>query len=126
MRGYFLDVSNAGGFGVLGASGMPAERVREAIRTTRALTDRPFGVNVIIDEEDDADRELILDGMRGDQSWRERQTWSLGRWSRPLAWLSVIWIVLFSPVFLYPFALNPSSWLIVGTFLVLLACVIWS
>ena len=48
-------------------------------------------------------------GMRGDQSWRERQTWSLGRWSRPLAWLSVIWIILFSPVFLYPFALNPAS-----------------
>jgi amino acid transporter len=60
-------------------------------------------------------------GMRGDQSWRERQTWSLGRWSRPLAWLSVIWIVLFSPVFLYPFALNPASWIIVGAFLLLLA-----
>jgi amino acid transporter len=60
-------------------------------------------------------------GMRGDQSWRQKQTWSLGRWSRPLATLSVIWIVLFSPVFLYPFALNPASWLIVGTFLVLLA-----
>ena len=60
-------------------------------------------------------------GMRGDQSWRERQTWSLGRWSRPLAWLSVIWIVLFSPVFLFPFALNPASWIIVGVFLILLA-----
>jgi amino acid transporter len=60
-------------------------------------------------------------GMRGDQSWRERQTWSLGRWSRPLAWISVIWIVLFSPVFLYSFALNPASWLIVGAFIVLLA-----
>ena len=60
-------------------------------------------------------------GMRGNQAWRERQTWSLGRWSRPLAWLSVIWIVLFSPVFLYSFALNPASWLIVGAFLVLLA-----
>jgi amino acid transporter len=59
-------------------------------------------------------------GMRGDQSWRQRQTWSLGRWSKPLAWLSVIWIVLFSPVFLYPFALNPASWLIVGAFMVLL------
>jgi amino acid transporter len=60
-------------------------------------------------------------GMRGDQSWRERQTWSLGRWSRPFAWLSVIWIVLFSPVFLYPFALNPASLAIVGTFIILLA-----
>jgi len=59
-------------------------------------------------------------GLRGDQSWRQRQTWSLGRWSRPLAWLAIIWIVLFSPVFLYPFALNPASWLIVGAFLVLL------
>ena len=60
-------------------------------------------------------------GMRGDQSWREHQTWSLGRWSRPLAWLSVIWILLFSPVFLFPFELNPASWLIVGTFLAALA-----
>jgi amino acid transporter len=59
-------------------------------------------------------------GMRGDQSWRDHQTWSLGRWSRPLAWLSVIWIILFSPVFLYPFALNPASWLIVGAFIVAL------
>ena len=60
-------------------------------------------------------------GMRGDQSWRDRQTWSLGGLSRPFAWLAVIWIVLFSPVFLYPFALNPASWLIVGAFIVLLA-----
>jgi amino acid transporter len=59
-------------------------------------------------------------GMRGDQSWRSRQTWSLGTWSKPMAWLSVIWIILFSPVFLYPFALNPASWIIVGSFLVLL------
>ena len=60
-------------------------------------------------------------GMRGDQSWRERQTWSLGRWSRPLALLSVIWIILLTPIFLYPFALNPASWLIVGVMLILLA-----
>jgi hypothetical protein len=64
---------------------------------------------------------VIWLGMRGNQSWRERQTWSLGRWSRPFAWLSVIWIVLFSPVFLYSFSLNPASWIIVGAFIVLLA-----
>jgi amino acid transporter len=63
----------------------------------------------------------IFLGLRGDQGWRQRQTWSLGRWSRPLGWISVIWVVLFSGVFLYPFALNPASWLIVGVFLVLLA-----
>jgi amino acid transporter len=59
-------------------------------------------------------------GMRGDQSWRSAQTWSLGRWSRPFAWISVIWIVLFSFVFLYPFALNPASWVIVAVFMGLL------
>jgi amino acid transporter len=60
-------------------------------------------------------------GMRGDQSWRERQTWNLGRWSKPFGWLSVIWIVLFSPVFLFSFSLNPASWIIVGAFMLLLA-----
>ena len=45
-----------------------------------------------------------------------------------MAWLSIIWIVLFSPVFLYPFALNPASWLIVGVFMVLLAAyfLVWA
>jgi amino acid transporter len=67
-------------------------------------------------------------GLQGDQSWRQRQTWSLGRWSRPLAWLSIIWIALFSPVFLYPFALNPASWLIVGVFMLGLAAyfLVWA
>src|SRR6266581_3723523 len=43
-------VSEAGGFGVLGVSGASPEVVRERIDSTRALTRRPFGVNVIIDE----------------------------------------------------------------------------
>jgi amino acid transporter len=63
---------------------------------------------------------VIWLGMRGDQDWRSRQTWSIGRWSKPLAWISVIWIALFSVVFLYPFALNPASLAIVGTFMALL------
>jgi NAD(P)H-dependent flavin oxidoreductase YrpB (nitropropane dioxygenase family) len=44
-------VSNAGGFGVLGVSGASPDGVRKAISSARALTARPFGVNVIIDEE---------------------------------------------------------------------------
>ena len=64
---------------------------------------------------------VIWLGMRGDQSWRARQTWSLGRWSRPMGWLAVIWIILFSPVFLFPFELNPASLAIVAAFMVLLA-----
>ncbi|ADL07817.1 enoyl-[acyl-carrier-protein] reductase FabK [Thermosediminibacter oceani] len=39
-------VSNAGGLGVIGAGKAPAEAVREEIRKTRSLTDKPFGVNV--------------------------------------------------------------------------------
>ena len=62
----------------------------------------------------------ILLGLIGDQSWRERQTWSLGRWSKPLAWISVIWIILISPLFLYPFELNAASLATVAGFLVLL------
>jgi NAD(P)H-dependent flavin oxidoreductase YrpB (nitropropane dioxygenase family) len=44
-------VSGAGGFGVLGASGMSPEALRAEITRTRALTDRPFGVNIIIDTD---------------------------------------------------------------------------
>jgi amino acid transporter len=60
-------------------------------------------------------------GLRGDQSWRSKQTWSLGSWSRPLAWISVIWIILITPLFLYPFELNAAALATVAGFLVLLA-----
>ena len=40
-------VSNAGGLGVLGASPLPPPHLARMIRQTRALTDRPFGVNLI-------------------------------------------------------------------------------
>src|SRR5690349_6695969 len=41
-------VSNAGGLGVLGAAGAPAEEIRRRVRRVRELTGRPFGVNFII------------------------------------------------------------------------------
>jgi len=50
-------VSNAGGFGVLGASGMQPDAIREDARHTRRLTDQPFGINVIIAEDPAADAE---------------------------------------------------------------------
>jgi enoyl-[acyl-carrier protein] reductase II len=40
-------VSNAGGFGCLGASAMGADRMVEEIRATKALTDKPFGVDLL-------------------------------------------------------------------------------
>ncbi len=41
-------VSNAGGLGILGAGNAPADWVRNEIRRTREMTDRPFGVNVML------------------------------------------------------------------------------
>ncbi len=35
-------VSNAGGLGIIGAANAPAEWVREQIRLTKQLTDKPF------------------------------------------------------------------------------------
>ena len=41
-------VSNAGALGLIGAGGMNAERLREQIRTCKSLTDKPFGVNIML------------------------------------------------------------------------------
>ena len=41
-------VSNAGGLGIIGAGGMPPEVFQEHIRRCRTLTDRPFGVNIML------------------------------------------------------------------------------
>lgn len=41
-------VSNAGGAGIIGSGGRSAQWVREEIRKTRKLTDRPFGVNIVL------------------------------------------------------------------------------
>lgn len=41
-------VSNAGGLGLIGAASAPPEIVREEIRKCKQLTDKPFGVNVML------------------------------------------------------------------------------
>ena len=41
-------VSNAGGLGIIGAASAPAEVVRDEIRKCKELTDKPFGVNVML------------------------------------------------------------------------------
>ena len=41
-------VSNAGGLGLIGTASAPAEWVREQIREAKKLTDKPFGVNVML------------------------------------------------------------------------------
>ena len=41
-------VSNAGGLGLIGAAAAPGEVVEAMIREAKSLTDRPFGVNVML------------------------------------------------------------------------------
>ena len=41
-------VSNGGGLGLIAAGGAPADVVRDQIRKCRELTDKPFGVNVML------------------------------------------------------------------------------
>ena len=41
-------VSNAGGLGVLGAAGFPPDRLEQAITRIQDLTDRPFGVDILL------------------------------------------------------------------------------
>src|SRR5690554_8026453 len=41
-------VSNGGGLGIIASSGNDANWVREQIRATKKLTDKPFGVNVLM------------------------------------------------------------------------------
>ncbi len=41
-------VSNAGGLGLIGAGGMSVDMLRENIRICKKLTDKPFGVNIML------------------------------------------------------------------------------
>ena len=54
-------VSNAGACGVLGAGLTPASHLRTQIRELRTLTDRPFGVNLILDVLQEGQIEVCFD-----------------------------------------------------------------
>jgi enoyl-[acyl-carrier protein] reductase II len=41
-------VSNAGGLGIIAAANAPVEYVRDEIRKAKKLTDKPFGVNIML------------------------------------------------------------------------------
>ena len=55
-------VSNAGGLGLIGAGGMNAEMLREQIRICKKLTDKPFGVNLMLLNPDiNAMAEIVIE-----------------------------------------------------------------
>ncbi len=59
-------VSNAGGLGLIGAASAPPEIVREQIREAKKLTDKPFGVNVMMlnPNAEDVARIVIEEGVK--------------------------------------------------------------
>ncbi|MCR5837329.1 MAG: enoyl-[acyl-carrier-protein] reductase FabK [Lachnospiraceae bacterium] len=55
-------VSNAGGLGIIAAGGASAEFVREQIRKTKELCDKPFGVNIMLmNPEADKIAEVVVE-----------------------------------------------------------------
>ena len=55
-------VSNAGGLGLIGCGGWDTDRVREEIRKTKELTDKPFGVNIMLmSPHADAITDLVIE-----------------------------------------------------------------
>lgn len=59
-------VSNAGGLGLIGAASAPAEWVREQIRETKKLTEKPFGVNIMLmsPHADEVAKVIVEEGVK--------------------------------------------------------------
>lgn len=59
-------VSNAGGLGIIGAASAPPEVVREQIQKAKELTDKPFGVNVMLmnPNADDVAKIVVEEGVK--------------------------------------------------------------
>ena len=59
-------VSEAGGLGLIGGANAPGEVVREEIRKAKALTKKPFGVNVMLMSPyaDDVAKVVVEEGVK--------------------------------------------------------------
>ncbi len=58
--------SNAGALGLIGSGGMNADRLREEIRICKSLTDKPFGVNLMLmnPDCDEMAQIIVEEGVR--------------------------------------------------------------
>ena len=59
-------VSEAGGLGIIGAGGAPAEFVREQIKKAKEITDKPLGVNIMLmnPEADQIAQVVVEEGVK--------------------------------------------------------------
>ena len=60
------EVSEAGGLGIIGASSAPADWVREQVREAKKLTDKPFGVNIMLlnPNADEVAKVIVEEGVQ--------------------------------------------------------------
>lgn len=54
------------------------------------------------------------------QDWLSERVWSLGRWSKPIAWLAVFWVIVLMVLFSFPTSGNISWPFMVATVLFLI------
>lgn len=49
------------------------------------------------------------------QDWLKERVWSLGRWSKPVAWIAVFWVIVLMILFSFPTSGNISWPFMIGT-----------
>src|SRR5207248_302500 len=76
-------VSNAGGFGVIGASAFLPDAIPGLIAQVRDRTPRPFGVNFIIDERDSSDEDKAITRQQVSAAITERVAAVILFWGDP-------------------------------------------
>jgi amino acid transporter len=52
--------------------------------------------------------------------WKTHRVWSLGRWSKPIAWVAVFWVILLMVLFSFPTSGNISWPFMLGTVVLLI------
>jgi amino acid transporter len=53
------------------------------------------------------------------EEWRTHRVWSLGRWSKPIAWFAVFWVIVLMILFSWPTSGNISWPFMAGTIVLL-------
>jgi amino acid transporter len=52
--------------------------------------------------------------------WLDHRVWSLGRWSKPIAWIAIVWVVILMILFSWPTSGNISFPFMIGIVILLL------
>ncbi|MGZ6312127.1 MAG: amino acid permease [Candidatus Limnocylindrales bacterium] len=61
------------------------------------------------------------------QAWLKERVWSLGRWSKPIAWVSVFWVIALMILFSFPTSGNISfPFMIAAVLLLLIYYFVWA